>query len=383
MNFDVKNTTYVELIFFIYGITKRRTAVRIESKNQTSLNNISIAVIFNSPIKLERNYQFNFPLDAEAEWETQQTIDKIEETWTNLGCHVKKMPLDKNFLQRWAQEHHEIDLVHSLVEGWGSVSREGWIPALCELSGTPFIGSGAFAQCIAMKKSALKAICRELSIPTADYFVVDQPEDIEQIPDSFLEISHFIKPNCEGSGMGIDRSHSIGNSPKSSRDVCHRLLEKYPEGILVETLLTGRELTSARVGSGREIVLPIAEIEVPDGVYGLSYKGKDKMEEKVSFPKLPKATEDLIHSAMSTLARRVGFEDFVRFDWKLNPTGVPVLLEANPLAGLSYYYSVLPKMAEKAGLNYSELMEQLAASALSRRESKRFWYGRSRVNSGY
>ena len=148
-------------------------------------------------------------------------------------------------------------------------------------------------------------------------------------------------------------------------------------------MLTGRELTSALVGTGGEIALPIAEIEVPEGVYGLAYKGKDKMEEKVSFPKLPKSTEEMIRSAMATLSRRVGFDDFVRFDWKLNSAGVPVLLEANPLAGLSYYYSVLPKIAQMAGLSYSELMKQLAISALRRQDNKRYWYGRSRLNSGY
>ena len=357
--------------------------MHVETKNQVPLSNILVTIIHDKTDKLERNLRFPFPHDAEAEWETQQTIDKVEEAWISLGCRVKKMPLDKNFLHRWALEHQEIDLVNTLVEGWGSVSREGWIPALCELTGTPFIGSGAFAQCIAMKKSALKAICRELSIPTADYTVIDRPEDIDQIPDSLLKFPHFIKPDCEGSGMGIDRSHSIGHSAERSREVCRDLLKKYPDGILVEALLTGRELTSALVGTGYEIALPIAEIEVPEGVYGLAYKGKDKMEEKVSFPKLPKSTEEMIRSAMATLSRRVGFDDFVRFDWKLNSAGVPVLLEANPLAGLSYYYSVLPKMAQMAGLSYSELMKQLAISALRRQDNKRYWYGRSRLNSGY
>lgn len=353
------------------------------TKNHSSLQNICIALIYDNTNKLERTSEFPFPHDAEAEWETQQTIDKIEKAWSSLGCHVKKMPLDKNFLQRWAVEHRDIQLVHPLAEGWGSVSREGWIPALCELSGVPFIGSSAFAQCVAMKKSFLKAVCKELAIPTADYKVIGRPEDIDQIPDTFFESCHFIKPDCEGSGMGIDRSTSIGNSPASSRSVCLDLLKKYPEGILVESLLTGRELTSAFVGEGNELHLPIAEIEVPDGVYGLAHKGKDKMEEKVTFPELPSSTEEAIRTAMETLKRRVGFDDFVRFDWKLDSFGVPVLLEANPLAGLSYYYSVLPKMAEKAGLSYSKLLENLGISALHRKNSKRYWYGRSRIHAGY
>lgn len=354
----------------------------IANNKNDSLKNISVAVVYDLPEKLERNSTFPFPQDAEAEWETQQTINKISETWMSLGCRVKKMPLDKNFLHRWAQEHHEIDLVHSLVEGWGSISREGWIPALCELSGVPFIGSGPFAQCVAMKKSCLKAICRELSIPTANYQVVLHSEDLARIPDSFFESPHFIKPDCEGSGMGIDQIHSIGHSAETSRRVCSELLKQYPDGILIEERLTGRELTSAIVGQANMLHLPIAEIEVPDGIYGLAYKSKEKMEEKVSFPDLARPIENAIRSAMESLSRRVGFDDFVRFDWKLNAQGVPVFLEANPLAGLSYYYSVLPKMAEKAGMNYSALLHCIGHSALNRCSNRRYWYGRSRVNAG-
>lgn len=355
--------------------------MRVKIQEANSLKNISLAVVFDQTEQLERNLDFPFPPDAEAEWETQQTVDKISEVWTALGCRVTQLPLDKNFLHRWARDHGSFDLVHPLVEGWGSVAREGWIPSLCELSGVPYIGSGPVAQNIAMKKSFLKTLCHELSIPTARHWVVATQVDLEQLPDDAFQSPHFLKPDCEGSGMGIHRAHSIGQSPDASRKVCLELLEKYPDGVLVEELLTGRELTSAMIADLDASALPIAEIEVPGGVYGLSYKGKDAMEEKVSFPELPETTKSIIHNAMESLKQRLGFDDFVRLDWKLDANGTPHLLEANPLAGLSYYYSVLPKMAERAGLSYQDFLGRLGISALSRKNHRKLWYGRSRVRN--
>ena len=353
----------------------------MKSEKPLSIANISIALIYDEPKKLIRSTEQPFPPEAEAEWETQETINKIADAWTRNGCRVIKLPLDKFFLSRWASEHHAIELVHTVVEGWGAPAREAWIPALCELSGIPYIGSDPFAQCVSMKKSTFKILCRALGVPTSDFHLVLTEEDIQQIPESLLNRPHFLKPDCEGSGMGIDATHSVGSSPASSRLACKQLLNDFPDGVLIEELLPGRELTSAFIGCDPATLLPIAEIEVPDGVYGLSNKSKEAMEEKITFPELTNEMRQTIQSSMLTLQKQIGFEDFVRFDWKLNSSGRPMLLEANPLAGLSYYYSVLPKMAEAAGLSYETLLKKIALSALSRRNHRKFWYGRARINS--
>ena len=51
--------------------------MHVETKNQVPLSNILVTIIHDKTDKLERNLRFPFPHDAEAEWETQQTIDKV------------------------------------------------------------------------------------------------------------------------------------------------------------------------------------------------------------------------------------------------------------------------------------------------------------------
>jgi D-alanine-D-alanine ligase len=337
-----------------------------------------IGLAVDVPIPLDATAGFPFPHDATAEWETSETIERIRQAWLKLGFEVVPLALDARFWSHWEKNISSLDLVHSLVEGWGSPAREGWIPSLCELAGIPCIGSSPLAQGIAMRKSLLKILCREVDVPTADFFVVRTREDCDAIPSRLTNQPHFLKPDCEGSGMGVDASTSVSHSADEARGKAHILLERFPDGVLVETLLPGEELTTALLGHPLR-PLPPARIEVEDGVYGLANKSKAFMGEKVTFPTLTATEERSLVVQGLALAHAAGFEDFVRLDWKRDSNGVVTFMEANPLAGLSYFYSVLPKIAAQGGLSYESLLANLAASALERQHHRRHWYGRARL----
>lgn len=325
---------------------------------------------------MTENASYTFPSDATAEWESEETIRFLQKTWEDLGFDVLLLPFDSQFFSAWNRHQKKIDLVHSVLEGWGSCSREAWIPTLCEMSGIPYIGSPPSAMTIAMQKSTTKIVCQYLGIRTPDFYFIKSFDDLKKIPKCFFKKKQFIKPDAEGSGMGIDVSHSISDSEKMAFEVCSDLLSKYPDGVLLEELIDGPEFTSALLGSPWQS-LPIAQIEVDTGVYGLSNKSKTHMGEKVLFPKIEEPIRQIIHDCGIKLSHYLGFEDFVRFDWKADEHGEFYFLEANPLAGLSYYYSVLPKMAYQAGYSYQSLLQKIAVSALEKSEHRRFWYGRT------
>jgi len=192
--------------------TKPSTSANAECPN--AFFGKTLAVVYDDPRPLPTSGALAFPDDATAEWETAGTIDRIVGAWEHLGFEVLRLPLDGRFLSAWAENRARIDLVHPLVEGWGSIAREGWIPALCELSGTPYIGSGPLAQCVAMKKSLLKIVCRDLGVPTARSALVRTSEEIAQLPEDLLAAPHFLKPDCEGSGMGVDAATSRGTDAR-------------------------------------------------------------------------------------------------------------------------------------------------------------------------
>ncbi len=83
----------------------------------------------------------------------------------------------------------------------------------------------------------------------------------ELVPSDFWQKPHFVKPNAEGSGMGISKESSLGSEFTSSKETIIELLEKYQD-VLVEEYLPGREFTSGFIGSPF-LFLPIAEIGSP------------------------------------------------------------------------------------------------------------------------
>jgi D-alanine-D-alanine ligase len=353
---------------------------KILSSHEKPFSGLHIALIFDVPAPLTPSSRHPFPSDATAEWETQQTLDTLASTWLELGFRVSPLALNSSFFSNWEKNFSQFDLVHSVVEGWGSESREAWVPSLCELSGVPFVGAAPLGQCVAMRKSLLKLLCSDLGIPVAKSYRIEHLAEFSKIPAEFLAKPHFLKPDSEGSGMGVDAAISLCQNSKETLRRLEKLLVQYPDGVLVEEHLPGEEWTTAFLGSPAT-ALPSARIEVETGVYGLANKSKELMGEKVSFNGISQAEEKQLRDWGARLIKACRFHDFVRFDWKKDANGRVTFLEANPLAGLSYYYSVLPKMAAQAGLSYRALLAVLAHSALTRKEARTFWYGMCRLQN--
>lgn len=337
-----------------------------------------IGVVYDVPKQLDNSEFFTLPHDAISEWESKETIDILCKTWNEIGFKVILFPLDKNFLTRWANESQQCDVIHSIVEGFGSLARESWVLSLCELSGIPYIGSNPFVHSLCMSKNHTKIVCDVLKIPTAQSYIIYNVNDIENINDDFFKVKHFIKPNGEGSGMGVDSKHSISWNKQKTIKTVSQLLNLYPDGVLLEKYLPGAEYTTGIIGSNKQF-LPIAHIEVPDGVYGAANKTKDYLCEKVTFPNLDAHMQYNLKHYSENLFSYFKMLDFVRFDWKCDENGDVYFLEANTLPGLSNIYGVLPLMAKEAGIEYGNFLQILFDGAYARRNDKNLWYGQNRI----
>ena len=340
------------------------------------MNQKKCAFIFESPDKLKMQNKFPFPFDATAEWESQETVDIMISTWKEIGYNVIPLCIDSYFPGKWAKLFSQIDLVHSVVEGWGSFEREGWIASLCQFYGVPFIGSTSFVQSLLMHKQMFKTQAKTLNIPTPLGCFIRTENDLNNIPHNLLGQKVFLKPNYEGSGMGVySKSVFEGNTKDLQRETL-TLLKQFPEGVLLEKCLPGREFTTGFIGSPRQF-LPIAEIEVTSGVYGLDNKSKDEMGEKVTFPKLSEESYRIMKEGTLAISEELDILDFCRFDWKEDENGVPHLMEANGLPGLSRIYSTLPLMAKKGGIPYQDLFKILGKSALRTKQERTLRYGKA------
>jgi D-alanine-D-alanine ligase len=268
------------------------------------------------------------------------------------------------------------DCVFNLCdEGYQNDARkELHIPALLEILGIPYTGSGP--QCLAScyDKSLVRGVAEEMGIPVPVGVLVRPEDSLLELPFDFPVI---VKPNFGDSSFGIT-AQSVAVSAEELLNAVSQIREGfgYDKPILVESFLTGSDLSVGIIGNAPSsyTVLPLIEEDYsklpPDLPEICGYEAKWRPESpywKVrSRPaKLPEKIERNIVRWSVELAERLECRDYVRMDWRLDAGGSPRLLEVNPNPGWCWD-GHLAKMAAAADVHYSAMLKNILAAAESR-----------------
>ncbi len=183
------------------------------------------------------------PWDKWNELDSEQTIAGYERALHAGGHEVVPMEGDAELARRLAK--YKIDICFNTCEGHRGKSREAQIPAILDMLGIPYTGSGVMALTVALDKAMTKRVLQYYSIPTPSFqsFVTGN----EPI-DSRLNFPLFAKPQLEGSGIGIT-ANSICRTPRELREQVRYLLRAYKEPVLIEEYIEGREITTGLLGN--------------------------------------------------------------------------------------------------------------------------------------
>ena len=111
-------------------------------------------------------------------------IDSFIKTLKSCGFQVNEFDGDKFLLQNLENffpslregERPEI-LVFNVAYGIQGNSRYTHIPAMLELAGVPYTGSGPLAHAIALDKEMTKRILLQAGIPTPNFITVEKNSD--------------------------------------------------------------------------------------------------------------------------------------------------------------------------------------------------------------
>lgn len=322
-------------------------------------------------------------LNLKQEWESQKSIDYLRETISNLGydsflIEPKKNKLEfLNSISKIFSDKKKIDnyILFNLVEGFYSRNREAYIPAVSEFLGIPFAGSDAYAQCISLDKFLTKKIAKDLWIPIKESILV---EKISDLPDN-LDYPLFVKPNGEGSSLGINNENIISNRDELVIKL-NSLLKEF-NSILIEPYLGGMDLTLGVMGNYPDYsATSVAQVKYPSTVYDSDIKTKESMPEKLYFS-LPKKLESKIQNDSIQICKSIKTNGYARIDWKCDAVGNPFFLEINLTPGLSYFYSSLPICYGQSFGNYSDLIKNILQFGYNHyNTSKIFGYGRYEKN---
>ncbi len=299
-----------------------------------------------------------------AEFDSPETIDALDHALTSFGFEVIR--IGNIFgLVNFLSSGNRCDLVFNICEGMYGIAREAQVPCLLDAYQIPYVFSEPDILNLTLDKGLTKLILRQAGILTADFKVVSQLSELQNID---IPFPLFVKPVAEGTSKGIDGFSLVSNQVKLEESVNY-LLKTFHQPVLVESFLPGREFTVGITGSGDDAkALGTLEIvlneHAPHPIY--SYSVKKDWEKYASY----KIAVDPVALKCAEMAvevwKLIKGKDAGRVDFRLDASGNPNFIEVNPLAGLNPTYSDLPILARLIGIPYLQLISEIMNSALKR-----------------
>lgn len=241
------------------------------------------------------------------------------------------------------------DVCFNALHGrWG---EDGCVQGMLEWLGIAYTHSGVMASAIAMDKTRAKEAFRAAGLPVVDSLIA---ETVEVRTRHVMAPPYVVKPNAEGSSVGVYIVHGGANTPP-------QLSADMPSSVMVETYVPGRELTTAVLG---DRVLGVTEI-ITDGWYDYHAKysvGGSRHVIPAQVPdEIARACEDYAlraHKAMG--CRGLSRTDF-RWDETRGLNGL-FLLEINTQPGMTPT-SLAPEQAAHRGISFPDLCRLLVEDA--------------------
>ena len=241
------------------------------------------------------------------------------------------------------------DVVFNALHGrWG---EDGCVQGMLEWLGMPYTHSGVLASSLAMDKTRSKDVFRAAGLPVVESVLVTRAELATGHP---MPAPYVIKPNNEGSSVGVYLVESGANTPPVLND-------EMPDVVMVETYAPGRELTTAVLGDRPLIVTDI----LTDTWYDYDAKYVAGGSRHVVPADIPDAITQLCKDYALRAHQALGCRGLSRTDFRWDETrGVDglILLETNTQPGMTPT-SLAPEQAAAVGMDFPQLCEWLVGDA--------------------
>ena len=245
------------------------------------------------------------------------------------------------------------DVAFNALHGkWG---EDGCVQGILEWLGIPYTHSGVLASALAMDKERSKVVYVANGLPVVPSLLASK-EDVKD--HHVMEPPYVVKPNDEGSSVGVYLVHEATNGPPL-------LSDDMPEQVMVEAFAPGRELTTSVLG---DRALTVTDI-LTDGWYDYDAKYKPGGSRHVVPAHIPSEIFDAcmdyaLRAHVALGCRGLSRTDF-RWDESKGLDGL-ILLETNTQPGMTPT-SLSPEQAQNVGISFVDLCRWLVEDASCRR----------------
>ena len=310
----------------------------------------------------------------QAEFDTPETIAAIVAALASRGDEVIEAELpDGRGLARWCERLRRLapDLVFNTAEGFTGVWRESLGPALFEHLGLAYVGSGPHACVVTLDKQLTKMCVAAAGVPVARGWLCRDIEELVGCVARLEQFPVFLKPNFEGSSLGVTR-RSICADRAACLKYGRECLRQFTAGVLIEEFVPGRDVTVGFIaglgdGGALEPLEYLIEGESSHEVV-YDYELKNHEGDRVA-PCCPASGSPELLARLRAMTRRavdvLGVRDMARVDFRVTPAGEPVFLELNALPSLQPDAGLFVA-SELIGLNYAETIQAIVRAAVTR-----------------
>jgi D-alanine-D-alanine ligase len=253
----------------------------------------------------------------------------------------------------------KIDLAFIALHG--GHGENGAVQGMLEILNIPYTGSGILASALAMDKEATKKVFSHHSIPMPPYKIIRKSEVISHKSEqsvfralrSAFDMPWVIKPAAEGSSVGVE-------IVKKKSDIGPALRRAFTLGdrIIIEMYMPGKEI---QIGILNNAVLGGVEVRPSLEFYNYEAKYTAGLTEYILPPRVSKRIYARTAKAALAAHMALGCSGATRVDLIVDREGNPFVLEVNTIPGMTET-SLLPKIAQQAGLEFPALIEAMLES---------------------
>ena len=251
-----------------------------------------------------------------------------------------------------------IDVAFPILHG--TYGEDGTIQGLFEMIAISYVGSGVLASAVSMDKSYAKPIFAAAGLKVAPGIVVTS-KDFE-LP-SNLTFPLFVKPARSGSSRGTTK---VKQKSELAAAVANAL--EFDTKVIIEQGVAGKEIECAVLQADAKLtVSQVGQIVLSDKFefYDFQAKYLDDSMQLVVPADLPAGVEAKIQQAALAAFKAAGCEGLARIDFFYSDQGEIIINEINTMPGFTPT-SVYPKLIEKSGVSYQQLITKLIQTAQNR-----------------
>ncbi|MFL5911887.1 MAG: D-alanine--D-alanine ligase family protein [Gaiellaceae bacterium] len=246
----------------------------------------------------------------------------------------------------------------------GPFGEDGTVQGLLEMADVPYVGAGVAASAVCIDKVLFKEVMARGDVPQVDYIAVRRsPFAVRDAASIGFPV--FVKPARLGSSVGISKVLSEEElQPALDAAFAHDPL------VIVEAMSPGIEVECSVIGNGDPEPSQPGEIVAHADWYDYEAKYQAGGMELV----FPARVEPEVRERVRDLARetfvRAGCSGLARVDFFVEDDERVLVNELNTMPGFTQT-SVFPKLWERSGLPYPQLLDRLVGLALERYEEDR------------